>query len=196
MNKIIKGKNAVDIFSMSLDKDNFILFHGTTAKNAESIMKTGLKMERVTTVTTKPETNPLTFASYAWKDILPRESVNVIVEIPIKKIWGNILKGYDIDNWINKLRESNEEELFTRTLLECEKDAVQISFFDEVPTILPNYFIRGYVRLDDRNDYYLLPEQVDEDKINFIENDNYFSNLGLVEQQQIINKYRNKYQNK
>lgn len=193
-NKIV-GKKALKMFEKELKKDNFILYHGTSVKNAESIMKTGLKMMRTTAVSIKPDVNPLTFASYAWKDIPVEESVNVIVEIPLKDIWGNILKGYNIKEWIEKLRNNNEEEFFIRTLLEKDENESedQVSFFD-TQSVLPNYFIKGYAKLKDRNSYLIDPNDVDVRKIEFIENPNYFENLGLVKQQQIINYYHDKYQ--
>lgn len=191
--EIIKNRKAIQNFKDMLNKDNFILFHGTNVKNAEIIMKTGLRMERTTTVSVKPTSDPLIFASYAWKDIPVEESANVIVEIPIKEIWSNILKGYDIDSWIEKIRTKDEEEFFTRTLLEKEENREQISLFDGMKTILPKHFIRGYTKLIDRDSYLTNPKDVDPKKIEFIENSEYFSNLGLVRQQQIINYYHNKY---
>lgn len=189
----IVGKKAINIFEKELNEDNFILFHSTTIKNAESIMRTGLKMMNNTTITIKPKSDPIFFATYSLKEISPEEAVNVIIEIPIKDIWGSILKGYNIVKWIEKLRKNNKEEYFVRTLLENEEiDNNQVSLFN-TKTVLPNYFIKGYVKIKDRKIVDIDKENIDIRKIIFIPNPEAFSNIGLVKQQEVINYYHNKY---
>jgi len=186
-----KGQYALDEFKNILEPSNFVFLHGTSIDSAEKIFESGLNIDRTTTVSCSPDDSPFKLASYAWKDIKPKQSVAVVVEIPMKEIFTKVYgENFSIDSWLIDLRNKNFEESVLMSLSNHEEN--------DTPwgrSIVPNYFIRGAAQLKDRKYYMERANENNISKISFYENPNYFSNLPENKQGEIITQIKGKVNN-
>ena len=186
-----KGQDALNEFKDILNQDNFVFLHGTSIDSAEKIFESGLNVNRTTTVSCSPKDNPFKLASYSWKDIKPKQSVGIVVEIPMKEICSKIYDdNFSIDSWLSNLRSNNFEESILMSLSNQQENNNPLRGF-----VVPEYFIRGATQLKNRQDYMESADESNISKISFYENPNYFSNLPKDKQGEIITKIKEKIKN-
>ncbi len=177
---------------------DIIAKHGTSVKNALSIINTGFDFQRTSFVMqVSKKIEPL--CGYGWKENGPNDSANVIIEIP-REFFMDLLHMSDIDEyneWIQNIinKDMQQTVLDNVTKFEFIEAKKSGSFFvpPSFKAHIPQEFIVGAFIWCNGKTYLNLKEGESAlDNLNFIPNERFYLNLPSEEKNKLLDEIRQK----
>ncbi len=191
-------KQIEKIASNILDSGDIIAKHGTSVKNALSIINTGFYFHR-TSFVMQIRKSIEGLCGYGWKENGPNDSANVIIEVP-REFFMDLLNMSTIDqynNWLQNIINKNLQEevlnsVTTFEYFEAKRDRMLIL----PPTFkahIPQEFIVGAFIWCNGKTYLNLKEGENAlDNLNFVPNEKYYLNMQPDEKRKFLSEMRSK----
>ena len=198
MRKLSK-EEILEIAQKIFSGSDIIAKHGTSITNALSILETGFNYDKTSMVGQKSK-DPVKLCSYGWKESKRVEASNVILSI--SKLFMKKLNGFsdeEYERWLENLNQKNvsSEMLFYGVSDKEEKEGVSYNGI-LLPGIeichVPREFVKGCFVFCDNTNYmdFLSNQEEALEHLTYIENENYFDNLSVEEQDRFIEEYKSK----
>ena len=191
-------KQIEEIALNILDAGDIIAKHGTSVKNALSIINTGFDFHR-TSFVMQISKNVERLCGYGWKENGPNDSANVIIEVP-REFFMNLLYMSTIDeyhSWIqNIIKENQQEDVLNSVTMFEFFEAKNDGFFMIPPTFkahIPQEFIVGAFIWCNGKTYLNIEEGENAlDNLNFVPNENFYLNMQPDEKRKFLSEMRTK----
>ena len=167
--------------------------HGTSLKNAVSIMDTGFRFDK-TSMAGQISKDPVKLCSYGWKENPAGDSTNVIIVLP--KSFIKMLKGYNDEEYEQWLERYVKDGTDSTMLFYGVADVIpgESTEFMGIPLpgidkyCVPREFVKGFFFFCDNTTYLNFVHDPSEalEHLSYVENEHYFENLSPVEQQAFV----------
>lgn len=202
MEKLLKEdilKIAEGIFLNS----DIIAKHGTSIENALSIIDTGFNYDK-TSMVSQESKDPVILCSYGWKENKRGDLTNVILSIPksfIKKLNGFDDTQYEV--WLSNIaaKGMDAEALLYAVSEKVENESTSFRGI-MLPKVekchIPREFVKGCFVFCDNTSYLDFLSNPEEalNHLSYIENENYYDNLSIEEQDKFIEEFNSKNEEK
>jgi len=191
-------KQIEEIALNILDSGDIIAKHGTSVKNALSIINTGFDFHR-TSFVMQISKSIESLCGYGWKENGPNDSANVIIEVP-REFFMGLLYMSSIDeynSWIQNIKSGNQQEGVLNSVTTFEYFEVKNDGFFMIPPTfkahIPQEFIVGAFIWCNGKTYLNLKEDENAlDNLNFVPNEKYFLNMQPDEKRKFLSEMRAK----
>ena len=178
---------------------DYIVKHGTSYKNADSIMATGFNWWRTSFVEQKDK-NVEHLAGYMWKENGPNDAANVVLSIPKEfiKIWF----GLDDEKYSQFIQQRDIKGEFMSWGCIFEQEGINGNFKNGTPPILgfhlPPEFVAGAYFWCDGKTYLNLygTNESAMDHLHFVPNPRYFCNLSPEEKAKFVKECTDRLQSR
>ena len=198
MEKLSK-EEVIRIANGIFESCDVVAKHGTWFHKAINIMETGLNFDK-TSMVGQVTKDPVKLGSYGWKEVPAGEAANVILALPksfIKKLNGMNDEQYEV--WREKfLQRGPDAEMLL--FAASEKQSTGIIEYNGItlPGIetchLPREFVKGCFFFCDNTNYFDFLQNPEEalNHLAYQENENFFDNLTLEEQDRFVEAFKGK----
>lgn len=186
----LSRKTILKISQEILSNGDIIAKHGTSIDNAKRIMETGFNYNKTSFVIQK-SSNIESLYNYMWKENKPSDATNVIIQVPIDFI--KDLLGFNeeqYNSWISHIKEKGLQEVLLMSFTDFEFEKNRFDFKAHIP----KEFIYGtFIWCNNITYHQCLGSNVDlSNNLNFIKNENFYSNLTKEEKKKFVEGMRNK----
>lgn len=175
------------IGEMLLSESDIVAKHGTSIKNAMSILKTGLNYYR-TTMVVQEIPSVVGLCTYGWKENAIGDAANVVVSAP--KSFFKDLHGWDeqeYNDWVEYIKERKSQELVFMSL-----SNVEFGMLGSFKAKLPKEFVRGCFIYTDGKNTYSFSNNMEKamDYLTYVDNPSFYENLSPKEKEEFVSKIR------
>lgn len=191
-------REQIEAIATSIFNHNDVIaMHGTSIKNALSILNTGFNFSRTSYVMLNNK-NIKALCGYGWKENAPDDAANVIIAVP-REFWMDLLSMSSIEeynNWIQNVINHDMQDGALDSLTSYEYDfetARRLKMPEAFSAHISEAFIAGmFVWRNGKTYLNLGKDESALDNLNYIENKKFYLNLSLEERKEIVAQMREK----